>query len=79
MQELVFKKLRRFFFHYNKPLTQQVGEVRMSVHIDGQCHFARTVRCTAAIETKENKTQPRLVMRGFASKVTITPTEILIS
>ncbi len=43
----------------------------MSVHFKGTCHVVDDVICNVLCETKWNKTQPNLVMRGFASKVSI--------
>lgn len=43
----------------------------MSVHFRGTCMKADNVVCRAASETKWNKTQPRLVMQGFANQVTL--------
>jgi len=41
----------------------------MSVHFRGQCHQCKDVVCDAATETKWNETQPKLVIRGFASEI----------
>lgn len=41
----------------------------MSVHFKNSCTVVNDVECKVPCETKWNKTQPRLVMRGFASNV----------
>ena len=41
----------------------------MSVHFKGVCHVVDNIVCNVPCETKWNKRQPYLVMRGFASKV----------
>lgn len=43
----------------------------MSIHFRNKCMRADDVICNVPIETKWNKTQPNLVMRGFASSVEI--------
>jgi hypothetical protein len=56
---------RRFFFHYNK----HTGF--MTVHYRGVCIPVKDVKCLVPVETKYNKTQPRLVLRGWAEAVTV--------
>ncbi len=58
-------RLRRFFFHYNK----HTGF--MTVHYRGVCIPIKNVDCRVPIETKYNKNQPRLVLRGWAEQVWI--------
>lgn len=55
----------RFFYHYYK------AKGKMSVHFRGICYVVDNVVCMAPCETKWNRTQPRLIMRGFASDLTI--------
>ena len=43
----------------------------MSIHYKNECLRANDVICNVPIETKWNKTQPNLVMRGFAESVEI--------
>lgn len=57
--------MRRFFFHYRKSIKG------MTVHWKGQCLSVEDVVCNAPCETKWNKTQPYLVMRGWAKEVII--------
>lgn len=58
-------KKYRFFFHYYKRYKC------MSIHFRDQCMRAQDVVCNVPIESKWNKTQPNLVMRGYAEKVEI--------
>jgi hypothetical protein len=58
-------KKYRFFYHFYK----QKG--KMSVHFRNSCTVVDNVECRVPCETKWNKTQPRLVMRGFATEVKI--------
>ena len=43
----------------------------MSVHFKNSCTIVEAVVCNVPCETKRNKTQPRLVMRGFAKEIKI--------
>lgn len=43
----------------------------MTVHYRKKCYPVDGVICLAACESKWNKTQPRLVMQGFAESVVI--------
>lgn len=43
----------------------------MSIHFKGVCYRADNVICDVPIETKWNKSQPNLVMRGFATSISI--------
>ena len=55
----------RFFYHYFK------AKRKMSVHFRGTCHVVSNVTCNVPCETKWKKTQPSLVMQGFASHLHI--------
>lgn len=59
------KKQYRFFYHYYRQYKC------MSVHFKGQCSKVADVVCNVPTETKWNKTQPNLVVRGFAESMTI--------
>lgn len=56
--------MRRFFFHYRK------SDGKMTIHYKNQCIIVDEVNCKVPCETKRNKRQPRLVMRGFCKSVT---------
>lgn len=60
-----------FFFHYNKPLTQQRGVPTVSVHFRGKCHFVDNVIVRVATAGRIRKTSPRFVIAGKATSVDI--------
>jgi hypothetical protein len=51
------------FFHYFRQ------KKAMSVHFRDKCYVVQDVDCRVPVETKWNKRQPNLIMRGFASEV----------
>jgi len=53
----------RFFFHYNK------AKNTMTVHFRNKCIVVKHIRCDVPVETKWNKAQPRIVMRGWCHAV----------
>lgn len=55
----------RFFYHYRR----SIGG--MSVHFKNVCYPCINVKCNVPVETKYNKTQPRLVMQGFCTYLNI--------
>lgn len=57
--------MRRFFFHYRK------SDGKMTIHYKNQCIVVNEVVCKVPCETKRNKRQPRLVMRGYCKKVQV--------
>jgi len=69
----VILKPRRFWYHYNK------SKHKMSVHFMGVCSIVDDVECKVKCESKWNKTQPQLVMRGFANNVHIYNNKAIIS
>ena len=50
----------------------------MSVHYKGKCYVTDNVICKAPSETKWNKRQPNLVVRGFSSNIIINENNIII-
>jgi len=50
----------------------------MTVHFKGQCIPCKNVICNVNTETKWNKTQPQLVMQGFAKTVRFTDNETVV-
>lgn len=58
-------KKYRFFYHYYK------AKGKMSVHFRDACYVVNDIICEVPCETKWNKTQPNLVMRGFANRLVI--------
>jgi hypothetical protein len=63
--------MRTFFFHYNKPASLKVGRVQVSVHYKNTCHVVDNVQCNVPVHGHVNKRQPRFVMKGKASELTI--------
>jgi hypothetical protein len=58
-------KPKRFFYHYYKQ------KKKMSIHWNKSCHVVDNVVCEVPCETKWNKRQPQLVMRGWAKELVI--------
>ena len=50
----------------------------MSVHFKKQCIPCQNIVCYADTESKWNKTQPQLVIQGFASRIEIKDGTIYI-
>lgn len=75
----IFMKQRRFYFHYNKPASQQAGKPILSVHFKDVCYLTESVDCRVPCQTKINKRQPRCVMAGYATDVTISTLRATIS
>lgn len=66
-------KQYRFFFHYNK----QNG--KMSVHFRKKCYIVDNVACFTQCHTKWNRTQPKVVMQGFATDLVIVDNSAIIT
>ena len=66
-------KQYRFFYHYYKQ------KRKMSIHFKNKCMVVDNIICNVPCETKWNKTQPNLVMQGYASEVTIEDNKAIIS
>lgn len=47
------------------------GKPLMSVHYKDVCHIVKDVKCLATCESKVRPRQPRVVMQGFSSMVSI--------
>ncbi len=58
-------KKHRFFYHYHK------SKRKMSIHYRKSCLIVDNVVCNVPCETKWNKQQPRLVMRGFCKEIKV--------
>jgi hypothetical protein len=41
----------------------------MSVHFKGQCYITKDIVCHAVTSTKWSKTQPNVVMQGYATNI----------
>lgn len=58
-------KPKRFFFHFRK----STGE--LTLHYNKSCIPVKNVVCNVKLETKWNKQQPRVVLRGFSKDIKI--------
>ena len=72
------KKKYRFFYHYNKPLTQQLKKVMWSVHFRGVCYSTENINCLVDSNTKSNNKQTYAVMQGMASGIVIDSNTVII-
>lgn len=68
----VIGKKYRFFYHYYKQFKC------LSVHYRGKCHRVKHIDCQVATESKYNKSQPFLVMQGFASELVFVDDKVII-
>ena len=59
------KKKYRFFYHYYRQYDC------LSIHFRNKCYRVNDIICKVPVESKWNKRQPKLVMRGFATKLEI--------
>lgn len=55
----------RIFYHYYRQYNC------LSVHYRGKCHRVKDTVCNIPTETKWNKTQPNLVVRGWVKSLEI--------
>jgi hypothetical protein len=65
-------KKYRFFYHYNKI------HKKISVHYRDKCYLTDNIKVSVETESHWNKQQPRLVIRGFSSNVSIEENSITI-
>lgn len=59
------KKKYRFFYHYYRQYNC------LSIHFKGKCYRVEDIKCNVPTESKWNKRQPHLTMRGWAEEVKI--------
>jgi len=69
----------KFWFHYNKPESRKLGRNVLTVHFNNACHFVTGLRCNVPISTRDRKAQPRCVMAGEATNITVTDGVAVIS
>lgn len=63
---------RRFFYHYNKPLSRAKGYPMLSLHAMGKCHIIEgdKLKLQCHTESKVNlKRQPNVVIQGWYSEI----------
>jgi len=66
------EKKYRFYYHYFK------AKKKMSIHFKNSCQVVNDIECNVPCETKWNKRQPNLVMRGFCNNVIIKNDKAII-
>jgi hypothetical protein len=64
----------RFFIHYNKPASIKAAQPVMTVHFRNKCYLAHSLTCMPHTQMKINKTQPHVVMQGWAREITLGQT-----
>ena len=64
-------KKRRFFYHYNKPVSNKEGRNVLTLHYKVKCHLVNRIICEVPTESHDQKAQPRCVIRGWANSVDI--------
>lgn len=69
------EKKYRFFYHFNKQMTNKSGNVKWSIHFKGRCIIVDYFNCYVCTESKSNKVQPKAVVRGFCKDVVVTHNE----
>jgi hypothetical protein len=62
----------KFYYHYNKPMSQRKGIPIISLHYKDQCHFIRELDCQVPTKSRFQKRQPRYVMTGNAKRIIIS-------
>jgi hypothetical protein len=60
-----------FYLHYNKPASIKRGKPVISIHYRKQCLLVENFRFSGEIEGKINSRQPKFVIKGLASSITI--------
>lgn len=65
------KKMKVFWFHFNKPASKKAGKPIISLHYDNTCHMVDNVICEGPTSGKINKRQPHFVVRGYTSSILI--------
>ena len=78
MEPATEPKPKSFYYHFNKPKSQQIGKICMSVHFNKTCYFTEHVVCEVPCRTKHNKRQPLLVMAGKCREVVVEGNTITI-
>ncbi len=65
-------RLKRFWFHYNKPASRSAGLNILTLHWGGTCYLVNDIVCNRPVETHHQNRQPHCIMRGFAEMVDLT-------
>ena len=62
---------RRFYYHYNKPVSKKEGRNFLTLHYRGKCHLVNRISCSVSTESHNQKRQPYCVIRGWANNILI--------
>lgn len=54
----------KFFFHYDKAMSQATGENYMMLHCRKRRYHVRAIDCRVPVRTRERRAWPQVVMCG---------------
>ena len=69
---MLVPKKYAFNYHYNKPASLLAGRNRLTVHHRNVCHIVDVVQCHVPTGSVDRKIQPRCVIAGKCTTLTIT-------
>ena len=69
----------RFFYHFNKPLTQRRKDIWWTIHYQNQCVPIKGFDCRVATHDRKRKNQPRAVVWGDARSIVIQDNRAIIT
>jgi hypothetical protein len=69
----------RFFYHFNKPLTQRRKDIWWTIHYQNQCVPIKGFDCLVATHDRKRKKQPLAVVWGDASSIVIQNNRAIIT
>ena len=61
-----------FYYHYNKPASLKFKKPKLSVHFKNTCYIVDNLKCNVPARSFHRKIQPRCVIKGMATSVTIS-------
>ena len=62
---------KKFFYHYNKPMSQREKRPIISLHYLDKCHMLTGLVVDVRTVSRIRKKQPFFVMEGYANDVKI--------
>jgi hypothetical protein len=69
----------RFFYHFNKPLTQRRKDIWWTIHYQNQCVPIKGFECRVATHDRKRKKQPLAVVWGDARSIVIQDNRAIIT
>ena len=63
------KMKRAFWFHYNKPASQQKKKPQITIHYKGACHIVDNLECDVPTKGRLRNQQPRWVVAGKCENI----------